>query len=111
MLVDKAAGALCLLGVSTFASAISMHQLCSRAEAIKAEEPQRFSCVIDLIYRDQTGSRTTFDIAAAEPRAIFYTMHLTNHDSFQNLVSNLCLSQCISAQNDPPSHSQYKKSM
>ena len=67
-------------------SAVTMNQLCDRARAIKAIEPRRFSCVIDIVYRDQTGEYNTYDISGADPRAVFRNMQLTNEHSFQNLV-------------------------
>lgn len=67
-------------------SAVTMNQLCDRARAIKAIEPRKFSCVIDIVYRDQTGEYNTYDISGADPRAVFRNMQLTNEHSFQNLV-------------------------
>ena len=87
----KKANLFVLFVASLSVAAVTMNQLCERAMAIKAIEPRRFSCVIDIVYRDQTGEYTTFDISAADPRAVFRNMHLTNGHSFQNLVLSFFL--------------------
>lgn len=66
--------------------AINMQQLCERAANIKAIEPRRFSCVVDLIHRHQTGSYKQYDVSVAEPLSVFESMNLTPGHSFQNLV-------------------------
>ena len=81
--------ALCMIFVvicSAVTDAVTMQDLCRRAEAMKQEEPKKFSCVIDMIYRDQLGEYTLYDISRADPRAVFKAMQLTTGHSFENLV-------------------------
>ena len=67
--------------------AVNMQQLCTRAAAMKQEDPRRLACVIDLIYRDQIGIYNDDDISKADPLSVFTAMQLTTGHSWQNLIS------------------------